>query len=86
MKHTNHNTRSYTADAAFSPALSPFTFITTFIIIYMTICVAAQWWGPRATGVSAEGKRCMLGLRPADRVAFWEAVSCGQGLWGMLYG
>ncbi|KAK5877882.1 hypothetical protein CesoFtcFv8_025345 [Champsocephalus esox] len=24
----------------------------------------------------------MLGLRPAERAAFWEAVSCGQGLWG----
>lgn len=38
------------------------------------------------TGVSPEGKQCMLGLRPAERVAFWEAVSCGQGLWGMQYG
>lgn len=24
----------------------------------------------------------MLGLWPAERGAFWEAVSCGQSLWG----
>lgn len=34
------------------------------------------------TGVSAKGKQCMLGLWPAERGAFWEAVSCGQSLWG----
>lgn len=50
----------------------------------MTICVARL---QGASGVRAlKGERCMLGLRPAGREAFWEAVSCGQGLWGMQYG
>lgn len=58
------------------------TFSATFIMINMTICVELG----RVGRVSAEGKRCMLGLQPAERVAFWEAVSCGQGLWGMQHG
>lgn len=37
-------------------------------------------WSSGVAGVSAKRKQCMLGLWPAERVAFWEAVSCRQGL------
>lgn len=85
-KNKNQAKSSYWCSHTWQPAPTPVLSPRSALGSYFNHQRDKLYEAVELTGVSAEGERCMLGLRPAETVAFWEAVSCRQGLWGMQYG